>query len=321
MKATAIVKEVATLKRLGRHPNIIALYGYYELHEKHYIVMESVTGGELFKQVELHGCLSEANAHKYFVQLISGVSHMHANGVVHRDLKLENALLDADEKDLKIIDFGLAHAFKPRSDGDGFETERLKHFCGSKSYCPPEMLASVPYDGYPADIYSLGVCLFALLTGFFPLEEACPRDWRFEKLARCQLAGRSTTQKVFEFYRRPCPLSANAVALLDAMLQLDPQKRCTLGAVVRSPWLVGKDGGGGASSSQAPCDRELDLNSLDMAYRGMSPLNALFDLQSMPSPSYVDDEEDASAGHTLAPLPPGVERQSAASHLEPFIPS
>lgn len=339
MKASSIVKEVSILKRLGRHPHIIALYGYYELHEKHYIVMESVTGGELFKQVELHGCLPEESARNYFRQLVSGVSHMHTHGVVHRDLKLENALLDFTEKDLKIIDFGLSHAFKHRLDGNGYEPERLKHFCGSKSYCPPEMLASVPYEGYPADVYSLGVCLFALLTGFFPLEEACPRDWRFEKLARTQLAGRSTTHKVFEFYRRPCPLSANAVAVLDAMLQLDPQKRCTLAAVIRAPWLGSKpliadfpDNGpaGNADSScssvrkakgdtaKASADEphEVDLSTLDVPHRSLAHAAIV------PDPSYYDDEDDGFVVRSLLPAPPPtppiIQRQRAVSQLHSF---
>ena len=123
MRAANIVKEVATLRRLGKHDNIIDLLGYFEVGEKHYIVLEAVTGGELFKQVEKRGCLPEDDARRYFAQLVSGVGHIHSCGIAHRDLKLENVLLDFTEQELKIIDFGLAHAYRPRADGNGYEFE------------------------------------------------------------------------------------------------------------------------------------------------------------------------------------------------------
>ena len=353
MRAANIVKEVATLRRLGRHPNIIGLLGYFELDTKHYIVLEAATGGELFKQVEKRGALPEADARKYFTQLVAGVVHLHKCGVAHRDLKLENVLLDLTEKELKIIDFGLSHAYRPRADGNGFEPEALKHFCGSKSYCPPEMLASVPYNGFAADVYSLGVCLFALLTGFFPLEEACPRDWRFEKLARAQLAGRSTTQQVFTFYRRPCPLSPAAVEVLDGMLQLDPRKRWSLEQVCRSEYVqgraaasaaeapssgklivgfpptpegagagagagVGAGSGAGAEVGSAGWDRslEVDMSLIDAPNRGYMSTSSFSSLESTVDPSYYDDEDDANVTRSLSPpLPPGVQRQQAVSQL------
>ena len=274
-----------------------------------------------FLQVETRGVVPEVEAHKYFSQIAAGVLHMHSLGIAHRDLKLENVLLDFTETEVKIIDFGLAHAYQPRADGTGYEVALLKQFCGSKSYCPPEMLAAVPYNGFAVDIYSLGVCLFALVTGFFPLEEACPRDWRFEKLARIQLAGRSTTQAVFALYQRPCPLSDACVRLLDGMLHLDPRKRISLQEVIASDWMAsgGKEvapcagaGAGGAWSTSAggasgasgwDKSLEVDMSSLGVE-RGVGSSSA----ETFEGVISADEDERA-----LNPTVPKLERQPARS--------
>ena len=120
------------------------------------------------------------------------------------------------------------HRAKIGAEG-GYEPELLREFCGSKSYCPPEMLAAQPYDAFAADVWSLGVCLFALLAGFFPYEEAsAARDWRFNKASKAQLKGLSNTRTIFGFYSRPCPFSDELVELLDGMLRIDPSRRLTL---------------------------------------------------------------------------------------------
>jgi serine/threonine protein kinase len=104
-----------------------------------------------------------------FDKQVSGVLFMHQCGVTHRDLKLENLLLDKPDGIVKICDFGLAHVYQPVGDGT-FAPVRLTRCCGTKSYTPPEVLAGLPYCGYLCDVWSLGVCLFAMCAGFFPLE-------------------------------------------------------------------------------------------------------------------------------------------------------
>ena len=110
--------------------------------------------------------------------------------------------------------------------------------CGSKSYAAPEVLSGAGYDGFLADVWSLGVCLFAMLSGFFPLDEASNNDWRYGKLIEQQKKGRSTTKSVYAWYKRSCThLSAPVVALLDGMLAIDPKERLTMPAVLSHPWL------------------------------------------------------------------------------------
>ena len=229
MRKHEIAQEVELLRRLAQHPNIIGLLGYFVDGPRHYIVMEAFLGGELIKQVKEHGALPEEAVRHYGTQIVAGVVHLHKCGVAHRDLKLENVLLDLTLTRVKIIDFGLAHLHRPRADGDGYEPEELRDTPGSKSYRPPEMLASVPlYNGFAADVYSLGVCLFGLAAGFFPLEEACPKDWRFVRLARAQLVGKSTVHTIFTWYKKPCPFSPALAELLDGMLQIDLRQRWPL---------------------------------------------------------------------------------------------
>ena len=108
-------------------------------------MLELCTGGELFAQVERDGALPEARSRRYFTGIAAGVAHLHSCGVCHRDLKLENVLLggpSADEP--KICDLGLAHVFKRTADGRGFDNVALSQWCGSRSYCPPEVTAPRP---------------------------------------------------------------------------------------------------------------------------------------------------------------------------------
>merc|ERR1711908_249506 len=105
------------------------------------------------------------------------------------DLKLENVLLN-DAGVLKLIDFGLSHQYaRDAKTGEIDRSRPITGFCGSKSYAAPELLAGAFYDGYQADMWSIGVCLFGLLNGFFPVDEAKPSDWRYTKLVKAQQLG------------------------------------------------------------------------------------------------------------------------------------
>merc|ERR1719152_928337 len=136
--------------------------------------------------------------------MLEGVRHLHAQGIAHRDLKLENILLS--ERTAagvpKIVDLGLAHVHARGSDGAGWAERALTQFCGSRSYCAPEVMARLGYNGYAADCWCLGVCLFGLVAGFFPVDEASTRDWRFNQVAQLQQLepAQSTCAAIFGFY-------------------------------------------------------------------------------------------------------------------------
>jgi len=244
MRLEAIRKECAILEGLS-HDNIIKVLGHgtgrKSSNQSHlyFIFMEVASGGELFDQVIDRGAnaMNEATARKFMSQLLAGVQHCHSCGVAHRDLKLENVLL-TKEGVVKVIDFGLSHIYQKGANGDYDRSVPLREMCGSKSYAAPEVLSGAGYDGFLADVWSLGVCLFAMLSGFFPLDEASNNDWRYGKLVELQKKGRSTTKSVYAWYKRSCThLSAPVVALLDGMLAIDPKERLTMPAVLSHPWL------------------------------------------------------------------------------------
>jgi len=246
MRIDAIRKECAILEGLN-HANVIQQLahgiGKKSSNQQHlyFIFMELASGGELFDQVIDRGAnaMSEDTARNFMRQLLAGVEHCHSRGVAHRDLKLENVLLTRDGT-VKVIDFGLSHIYAKGADGEFDRSTPLREMCGSKSYAAPEVLNGSGYDGFGADVWSLGVCLFAMLSGFFPLDEASPNDWRYGKLAEQQHKGRSTTKSVYAWYKRSCAhLTPQVVQLLDGMLAISPELRLTMPQVLAHPWIVG----------------------------------------------------------------------------------
>ncbi|KAG5031179.1 hypothetical protein JHK85_015161 [Glycine max] len=130
---------------------------------KIYIILEFITGGELFDKIIHHGRLSEADSRRYFQQLIDGVDYCHSKGVYHRDLKPENLLLNS-LGNIKISDFGLS-AFPEQG------VSILRTTCGTPNYVAPEVLSHKGYNGAVADVWSCGVILFVLLAGYLPFDE------------------------------------------------------------------------------------------------------------------------------------------------------
>ena len=155
MKQHAVEREIRLMEKLRECPYIIGLRGIQQDASYYYIYMEMADLGELFSRVITAGSLQEQEAQPYMQQLMSAVQHMHSLGVVHRDLKLENVLLDRNNV-CKVCDFGLAHQYELKEGGKVQVTE-LKEVCGSKSYCAPEVLEGRGYEGFPTDVWSCGI--------------------------------------------------------------------------------------------------------------------------------------------------------------------
>lgn len=139
-------QEIHIMKHI-RHPNIVKLFEVLSSHSKIYLVLELVTGGELFDKVKETGPMPESQARSYFQQIISAVSFCECQNIAHRDLKLENVLLDKDGN-LKISDFGLSGLFK----FDKFNLSLMYSTCGTINYLAPETFGNQGYDGHLSDI-------------------------------------------------------------------------------------------------------------------------------------------------------------------------
>ncbi|XP_043941445.1 5'-AMP-activated protein kinase catalytic subunit alpha-2 [Protopterus annectens] len=208
-----IKREIQNLK-LFRHPHIIKLYQVISTPTDFFMVMEYVSGGELFDYICKHGRVEEAEARRLFQQILSAVDYCHRHMVVHRDLKPENVLLDA-EMNAKIADFGLSNMM---SDG-----EFLRTSCGSPNYAAPEVISGRLYAGPEVDIWSCGVILYALLCGTLPFDdEHVPT--LFKKI-------RGGVFYIPEYLNR------SVASLLMHMLQVDPLKRATIKDIREHEWF------------------------------------------------------------------------------------
>ncbi|EDQ89058.1 uncharacterized protein MONBRDRAFT_25627 [Monosiga brevicollis MX1] len=147
--------EITALKTL-QHPHVVRLYDVIRAPRTVMLVLECLKGGELFDYLISRRRLSESEGQRFVRQILSALDFCHRKGIVHRDLKLENILL-GDNDDIKVTDFGFSNVFK---DGGLMST-----FVGSPAYCAPEILANQKYIGPMADVWSLGVIIFTILTG------------------------------------------------------------------------------------------------------------------------------------------------------------
>ena len=155
-----ISREIEILKQV-KHPNVMECYEVIETERSWYMITEYCSGGELFEYVSNKDKLDEAEAKEFFSQILSGLEYLHKMGICHRDLKLENLLLDVDNN-LKIADFGMSCAYE--------QGQTLQTRCGSPHYISPEMLKGKGYEPIATDIWALGVTLYAMVQGYMPFD-------------------------------------------------------------------------------------------------------------------------------------------------------
>ncbi|KAJ4883259.1 CBL-interacting serine/threonine-protein kinase 10 [Raphanus sativus] len=210
------IKREISVMSLAKHPNIVNLHEVMATKSKIYLVLEYCKGGELFKKM-LKGKLDEDVAWKYFHQLIDAVDFCHSRGVYHRDIKPENLLLD-EHDNLKVSDFGLSALAESR------RTDGLLHTaCGSHAYACPEIVNRKGYDGTKADVWSCGVVLFVLLTGYLPFYASNLMEM-YRKIGKAQ-------------FKCPREFPPEAKRLLTKMLDPNPESRITISRIKESSWF------------------------------------------------------------------------------------
>lgn len=202
------------------HPHVARLVDVYECPDELSLVMECLTGGELFARVRELKRFSEADAARAVFQMLLAVNYIHSHGVVHRDIKLENFLYDQQGSDnLKLIDFGFSKIVKPNT--------KMALSCGTLSYAAPEVLTK-SYTSQ-CDLWSLGVVVFILLFGYMPFPGQAKPTFQ----VKCILNGRFTYKK--ECWERISELGQDFVRKL---LVVDPAKRMSANDALQHKWLL-----------------------------------------------------------------------------------
>ncbi|XP_025141169.3 calcium/calmodulin-dependent protein kinase type 1G isoform X2 [Bubalus bubalis] len=217
---SSLENEIAVLRKI-KHENIVTLEDIYESATHYYLVMQLVSGGELFDRILERGVYTEKDASLVIQQVLSAVKYLHENGIVHRDLKPENLLYLTPEENSKIMitDFGLS-----KMEQSGV----MSTACGTPGYVAPEVLAQKPYSK-AVDCWSIGVITYILLCGYPPFYE-------------------ETESKLFEkikegYYEFESPfwddISESAKDFICHLLEKDPNERYTCEKALRHPWING----------------------------------------------------------------------------------
>uniref|UniRef100_A0A8D0H568 non-specific serine/threonine protein kinase n=1 Tax=Sphenodon punctatus TaxID=8508 RepID=A0A8D0H568_SPHPU len=207
-----IRREIEIMSSLN-HPHIIAIHEVFENSSKIVIVMDYASKGDLYDYVNERQRLTEQEARHFFRQVVSAIYYCHKNGIVHRDLKLENILLDANGN-IKIADFGLSNVYQ--------QDKFLQTFCGSPLYASPEIVNGRPYKGPEVDSWSLGVLLYILIHGTMPFD-----GQDYKTLVKQITSGD---------YREPTKVS-DACGLIRWMLMVNPERRATIEDVASHWWV------------------------------------------------------------------------------------
>mmetsp|Transcript_22679 Transcript_22679/g.45833 ORF Transcript_22679/g.45833 Transcript_22679/m.45833 type:complete len:335 (-) Transcript_22679:39-1043(-) len=226
----ALETEIAIMKKVD-HPNCIKLHEVFDEKAKMYLVLDLVTGGELFDRIIARGHYSEKDAAHLLHDVINAIGYLHSVGIVHRDLKPENLLYacsdeNSDQYDvIKVADFGLAKVV------NGMGDHTMSTTCGTPGYVAPEVLEQAGGYGPEVDIWSTGVILYILLCGFPPFYDE-NNAVLFQQIKKGD-------------YSFPSPywddISEGAKDLVKKMLQVEYKKRLTVKQTLEHPWVLGKE--------------------------------------------------------------------------------
>ena len=246
----SVQNEITILKNL-QHQNIVQLIDYGDAGQVQkpsgrlidnlvFIIMENVQGGLVFDLCQMAGAMGEDAGRFFANQMLNGLEYMHSRRACHRDLKLENILVD-DQLNLKIADFGFA-SYK--------NIDCLKSYRGTMTYMAPEIKEGKAYNGTQVDLFSFGVILFILVHGIFPFKEARTEEYFYNLLVHGNL------QTYFEKVNGQ-NLSPEFRDLIVSLFSYDSTKRPTIDQIRAHPWL----NSGNYNAEQTRMDLLLNLSN------------------------------------------------------------
>nr|XP_048298639.1 sperm motility kinase X-like [Myodes glareolus] len=211
--------ELNIMKELD-HPYIIKLFHIIDSRDHTYMVLEFAAHGDLAKHIERGGPLQQKQAQHIFCQMACAVYYCHDNGIAHRDIKLDNILLDG-KGNIKLCDFGLAIRV---SSG-----EKCKGFCGTVEYCAPELFDDKEYDARAVDIWSMAVVLYVMVTASFPFKAKTYPDMKEEMLDPTYYIPYTHSQNVL------------LVHLIVHMFTVNPEQRPTICDIRQHQWIKDRE--------------------------------------------------------------------------------
>ncbi|KAG8799542.1 hypothetical protein FRC16_004870 [Serendipita sp. 398] len=300
-----LTREIHHHRQL-HHSNIVQLYEVIATETSIWLVTELCTGGELFDYLVEKGRIDEHEARLLFGQLCLAVAYCHDQGVVHRDLKLENVLLD-DRTQIKLSDFGFTREFERGT--------LLETFCGTTGYASPEMLQGQKYLGQEVDIWSLGIILYTLLVGALPFDDDDEEETKRKIIA-------ST-------YEIPEWMSSEARELIEGILVQEPSKRLSLQQILSSSWFSKTML---PMSPPAQSSAMADLSDIEKQSSDMPQLNEVTNnpRSSTPpnrtegTPGLVEEARRTKSfdrDSNTSPSRPGIDRRNSAQSIVPPLPT
>ena len=257
-----VVREINILHQLS-HDHIVELLDVQCEGNLIYLIMELGEGGELFDYTCAHKRLSEKKARHFFRQLISVVEYCHGNFIVHRDLKLENILLDKSQENIKVADFGFGNFMQPG--------KLMMSSCGSYQYVAPEVIKNKGYVGPSSDIWSMGVILYAMIHGYFPFRHH-----------NVELYHSLEPIMDHDFTVNSSYISLSGSDLISKLLHPDPFKRITIQKLRLHDWV----NVGYISAPRCTLPEYKSVNVVDpdiiakLCYFGFKPLDIVEKLNS-----------------------------------------
>jgi len=209
-----IKNEIKIMQKLRYNKNIVKLLEFFENEKYYFIIMENVIGGNLFTSINKMGYLPESLSKKIFKQLIETIKYIHSKGIVHRDIKPDNILLNLNNE-IKLCDFGVSKEIK--------KGILIKDICGTPAFIAPEILLNKPYNPYMTDIWSCGIVLYLMSTGIFPFN-----GYNEHQLNKNILSGK---------FNKMNNVSNELIDLINKILELNPNKRISIDEILKHPWL------------------------------------------------------------------------------------
>ena len=216
LNTNILLSKEINIQKVLFHPYITKMYCVIEKEENIFIISEYCSEGDIFKTLikSENGSFQESYSCKIFQQILSSLEYLHNNNICHRDIKLENILID-EYGDAKLSDFGLSKKYE--------KNELLKTACGSPIYAAPEMLKGGPYKGPGIDIWSLGVCLYCMVCGEFPFNEDDMKNLVYK-----------ITRGIYTLPEYVSPLFKD---LIKKILETNPEKRITIEEIKNHEWI------------------------------------------------------------------------------------